>query len=261
MMRSKPSELTKTLVPLDSQMKVSEEPLDDTIGRIWILSAMKGSGKTTVWYNVISDKKSPWYKLFDRIWMVSPTAKGDEKLEPLVSQLKKDGQYWEQLTEKNVMDIYKAIEDFNHRFENEREPDPTGWYARHRQLPPLKNHRKPRNLLIFDDCMADLPSSTQKSVVNRIFTTSRHFKTNVIVTTQKFSKLNTTIRANADYISVWKSNSKHEVETLEEDLNVSKGVFEKVYKYATDEPYSFLHVTFNAGHPNFFKKFDKIQGF
>jgi len=258
MLRSKPSVLTQALVPLDKQMKVSEEPLDDTIGRIWILSAMKGSGKTTVWYNVLSDKKSPWYKLFDKIWMISPTAKGDEKLQPLVSELQRDGQYWDELTEKNVLTIYKEIEDFNHRFETEREPDPTGWYKRHRQLPPLKNHRKPRNLLIFDDCMADLPSSTQKSVVNRIFTTSRHFKTNVIVTTQKFSKLNTTIRANTDYISVWKSNSKHEIETLEDDMNVSKGVFEKVYKYATDEPYSFLHVTFNAGHPNFFKKFDKI---
>jgi len=123
MLRSKPSVLTQALVPLDKQMKVSEEPLDDTIGRIWILSAMKGSGKTTVWYNVLSDKKSPWYKLFDKIWMISPTAKGDEKLQPLVSELQRDGQYWDELTEKNVLTIYKEIEDFNHRFETEREPD------------------------------------------------------------------------------------------------------------------------------------------
>jgi hypothetical protein len=258
-LKSEPSELTKSLVPLDKQMKISEDPLDDTIGRIWILSAMKGSGKTTVWYNVLSSKKSPWYKLFDKIWMISPTAKGDEKLAPLVDELRKGDQYWEQLSEKTMIDIYKRIEEFNHQFETEREPDPTGYYRRHHTLPPLKNKgKKPRNLLIFDDCMADMPSSTQKSVVNRIFTTSRHFKTNVIVTTQKFSKLNTTIRANADYISVWKSNSKHEVETLEDDINVRKDVFEHVYKYATDEPYSFLHITFNAGHPNFFKKFDRI---
>ena len=98
----------------------------------------------------------------------------------------------------------------------------------------------------------------RSSSVNKIFTTSRHFKTNIIVTTQKFSKLNTIIRANADYISVWKSNSKHEVETLEDDINVSKDVFERVYKFACGEPYSFLHITFNAGHPNFFKRFDKI---
>ena len=45
---SKPSPLTKSLAPLDKQVKISEEPLDDSIGRIWILSASAGSGKTTI---------------------------------------------------------------------------------------------------------------------------------------------------------------------------------------------------------------------
>jgi hypothetical protein len=257
LIRSKPSALTKSLVPLDKQMKVSEEPLDDTVGRIWLLSAMKGSGKTTIWYNVLHNKASPWHNLFDKIWMISPTAKGDDKLKPLIDELQESGQYWDHLSEKVMLEVYDCIATFNHDFKTEREPQ-TLQEKRLGIIPPLKHTRKPRNLLIFDDCMADMPSSTQKSVVNRIFTTSRHFLTNVIVTTQKYSKLNTTIRANADYISVWKSNSKHEVETLEDDINVKKDIFEKAYKYATDEPYSFLHITFNAGHPNLFKKFDRI---
>lgn len=254
---SKPSPLTKSLAPLDKQVKISEEPLDDTIGRIWILSAMKGSGKTTVWYNVLHNKASPWYHLFDKIWLISPTAKGDDKLKPLVEELEADGQYWDNLSENVMLDVYDKMDTFNHHFETEREPQ-TLQEKKMGIIPPLKHKRKPRNLLIFDDCMADMPSSTQKSVINRIFTTSRHKKCNVIVATQKYSKLNTTIRANADYISVWKSNSKHEVETLEDDINIKKEVFEKAYKYATDEPYSFLHITFNAGHPNLFKRFDRI---
>ena len=187
-MISKPSVLTKSLAPLDKQMKVSEEPLDDSIGRIWLLSAMKGSGKTTIWYNVLHNKVSPWYQLFDKIWMISPTAKGDEKLKPLLDELQEAGQYWDHLSEKIMLEVYDAIAGFNHAFKTETIPQTL--QEKRAGLPLiLKNKRKPRNLLIFDDCMADMPSSTQKSVINRIFSTSRHWCTNIIVTTQKYSKL------------------------------------------------------------------------
>ena len=71
-------------------------------------------------------------------------------------------------------------------------------------------------------------------------------------------KLNPTIRNNIDTLSFWKTANQKEYDTLEDDLNVDAKTLKRVFDFATEEPFSFLHITFNAGQPLFFKKFDRI---
>jgi len=271
-LQTKPNQLTKQLVPHDNAVKLSEEPLDDGY-RFWALIAPKGSGKTCVLYNVLENKASPWYKLFDRIYMFSPTAENTDYMKPLLKELKDSGQFYHELNEKNLTECLEHLEAFNHSFMNKRHPQTRDQKAqelvllRHgvkredmpdSVLGEKVNKRKPHNLIIFDDCLNELAKSTAKSIQSRLWTRNRHYFTNIALTSQRYLKLNPTIRNNLDSISFWKTANQKEYDTLEEDLNVDPKVLKRVYDFATKEPFSFLHITFNAGVPLFFRKFDRI---
>jgi hypothetical protein len=251
------NKLSKALAPFDKQVTESEEPLDKGY-RIWLLSAAKGQGKTTIWLNAITRPESPWHKLFDRIYMISPTAEGDDKLSDLISELKRHGAFWDKLNLKNTTAMIEALKKNNEIFINAREPQ-TPQQRRQGILGKLLHNRKPHNLVILDDCIADMPGSMEKSDINKLFTTNRHFMTSVIVTTQKYNKLNPLIRCNADYISFWKTQNRREWDTLVNDLTVSEETIHRYYDLATGEPHSFLHISFTSGSPLFYQKFSLIK--
>jgi hypothetical protein len=62
-----------------------------------------------------------------------------------------------------------------------------------------------------------------------------------------------------DLISFFPSLNTKEVSTFQEDLNISKELFYKVYNKATDAPNSFLHCNLLNFPPVFYHKFDKID--
>jgi hypothetical protein len=269
---TKPNPLTKSITPKDNAVKLSDQPLDDGY-RMWALCMPKGTGKTTVVYNVLHNKESPWHKLFDKIFMFSPTGENQEYLKPLIDELKRSGQFYDVLNEANLTDCLDKLQSFNMQFMNAREPQTRKMIEQEqilkRQGVPRdempddvigkKLHkRKPHSLIFFDDCLNELAKSTEKSIQSRLWTRNRHYYTNVCITTQRYLKLNPTIRNNLDTISFGKTANQKEYETLEDDLNVDPKILKRVYEYATAEPYSFLHITFNAGVPKFFKKFDPI---
>jgi len=269
---TKANPLTKKLAPHDSAVKLSDDPLDDGY-RMWALIGPKGSGKTNVLFNVLTNKESPWYKLFDRVFMFSPTGENADYLKPFIKDLKDRGQFYHELDEKTLDDCLTKLETFNHQFINERKPQTREMKAqelallrrgvKRDEMPDSilgeKVHtRKPHSCIIFDDCLNELAKSTQKSIQGKLWTRNRHYYTNVVITSQRYLKLNPTIRNNLDTISFWKTANQKEYETLEEDLNVDPKVLKRVYDFATKEPYSFLHITFNAGQPKFFHRFDPM---
>ena len=272
LMSTKPNPLTRQLAPHDHAVKLSEEPLDDGY-RFWALVGPKGVGKTNVLYSVLENKASPWHKLFDKIYLFSPTAENAEYMQPLVKELKAAGQFYHELNEKNLTECLDNLEASNRAFMNKRHPQTREQKAqeiallrqgvKREEIPDSilgeKVHkRKPHNLIIFDDCLNELAKSTEKSIQARLWTRNRHYFTNIALTTQRYLKLNPTIRNNLDSISFWKTANQREYETLEEDLNVDPKTLKRVYDFATREPFSFLHITFNAGVPLFFRKFDRI---
>lgn len=234
----KVNKISKSLNKLDNQVIKSNEPLPKQ-DIIWIVSGGKGSGKSTMVLNVLKNKNA--YKgFYDNIILVSPTAMRDKKFDKLREELEEEDKYFSNCDDETIEEIMSKLQQFNDNFDEEEEG------------------RKPHNLIIFDDCLSSLPKSTQKSKFNELITTSRHLKTSVWILVQKFNKVNPLIRDQADLLSIFKTNNKQELQTIEDSLNIDKKQFNDLYTFATYEPNSFLHISFFGGQPKFYKRFDEI---
>lgn len=234
------NKLSDDLMPFDKQLTRTDDPLPKTY-LTYIISGMKGSGKSTLLLNLLKRKSSPYYRWFDNIILFSPTANKDHKFEKLVKELDAEGKVFTELDEESLEKALKLIEDFNESFDEKEEK------------------RKPHNLIIMDDCIHMMGSSQSKSLLNELFTTSRHKKASLWVCTQKYNKLPTLLRTNTDCISYFRNNNKADFKTLEDDLNIDPKLLEQVYEFATAEPNSFLHINMFNGKPKYFKKFDLIK--
>ena len=226
---------------IDHQIKYSDSPLPQSYF-IWLIVGMKGTGKSTIILNVLKNKKSPYYKHFDNIYFVSSTAKRDNKFDKLIEDLEEEDKFYNECNEENLNEIVNKIQEFN---------DTT-------DIPKSDIH----NLIILDDCVHQLPSSTQKnSALNKIITQCRHLKTSVIIVSQQFLKINPLIRNNTDLISFFKTYKIKEYQALEDLLNIDKDKLKIYYDFATkDGNNNFLHISlFGGSNPLFFKKFDKIE--
>jgi Cdc6-like AAA superfamily ATPase len=234
------NELSGKIMPFDHQVKKSDDPLPRSAGVIWIMSGKKGSGKSNLILNVLKRKGSPYKKFYDNIFLISPTAGKDEKFKKFISELEKEGKYYDTLDESIIDAVLAQVKKFNEEFDEKAEK------------------RKPENLLILDDCIHLMPKSNTTSNINQLFTTSRHNKLSVWVATQKYNKINPLIRANADLISFFRSDNRKEIATLIDDINVDKPLFEKIYEFCTEEPNSFMHISL-FGKIKFYRKFDRIN--
>lgn len=239
MFSTKPNPLTNDILPMDNQVIKSDDPLP--LGNFnYIFCGKKGSGKSTLLLNLLKRKTSPYYKQFDNIFLVSPTAGRDEKFSKLVEELKEDNKFYDTLDDNIIDDIVKRLNDFNEEYKKEH---------------PKK---VPRNLLILDDCIHMLPSSTQKSSINQIFVNGRHMKLCTWICTQQLTKLNRLVRTNADLLSFFPTDNAKEFQTLADEWAIEPKFLQSVYKYATEKPNSFLHISFCGRRPIFFSKFDRI---
>lgn len=262
--------LSKSLMNVDNQVSKNDEPLPNNSPVIYAIVGKKGSGKTSLCVNLLRNKSSPYHNFFDNVFYISPTGEKDEKMSFLVDELKQEGKFYNDLTEDILQEIIDKVESFNEEYIKAQEEssdeeiieDPVfgETIKKKKKFKKKKNKiiRKPNNLLLIDDCIHLLPKSTQKSKINEIFTTSRHKRLYIFLLVQKYNKINPLIRAQIDLLSIFPSDSKQEIETIQDDFSIPKEIFNLVYKEATNLPYSFLHISFYGNKPNFFKKFDRM---
>jgi len=233
------SKLTMMLTPLDKQRDDKQHTFPDKPFNM-VFCASKGQGKTTLLLNLITKKESPLYKRYNKIFLISPTAKKDEKMLELVEDIG-DDQYYQELTEDNLQDIVDKIEYDTEMRKQTKKP-------------------KPEYLLILDDCIHMLKGKNGKKLAELI-TTNRHKLLSNFVLVQKWNNyLPTLIRSNLDCIAYWHTQSKKELKSFVEDMNGKEDELMDLYNYATDEPYSFLYINqYNPSRPMYFKRFDRIQ--
>lgn len=230
--KTESSKLTKSLIPKDNQVNLTDDALPKGSYYIWLVIGKRGSGKSNLVLNAL-ENKDVYKKYYDNIFLVSPTAMRDKKFEKLCDELEKEDKCFDTCDDEVVNEIMGRIQKFNDEY---------------------KKKGKPRNLIIFDDCLSMLPKSTQKnSAFNKLIVGNRHFKTDVFITSQQFKKINPLIRANADMVSFFKNDNKTEKKSFMEEYGITEDLLED----ATDDKHSFLHITFNANKPTYFKKFDK----
>jgi polyhydroxyalkanoate synthesis regulator phasin len=230
--------LSHIVQPLDHTYAGSDDPLLlNNNSCVYIISGRRGAGKSTLALSLLNSKKA-WRKRFDNIFLISATAKADKKFRKLVGELAEDGKYSDHLDEEVVNEIFQQCQQANQ---------------------DASEGKKPLHLMLLDDVIMDLPKSRQ-SLLNRLVIQSRHHNLTLCLITQKYNLVPTVIRANADLISFFPSLNAKEVQTFQEDLNLSRPLFERIYREATgDDPQSFLHCNLLAYPPLFYKKFDRIN--
>ena len=229
-----PNKLSKQLKKLDNQVLDSEEALPHRSGLLWLLCGRKGSSKTSTMLNVLKTKaKDGGYKnYFSNIIIVSPTMLKDKKCDKLREAVEEDGNFYSDFNNKIMTEIMEKLASYAQDYKSDES-----------------------SLLILDDCLALLPTSKKENKFHEFITQMRHYKCSCWIMLQFLKGASTLVRANVDMLSMWRSDSESEINSLIESFNVPR----QIYEFATNEPYSFLHVTYTSGQPRYFKKFDLIQ--
>jgi hypothetical protein len=233
------NKISSIIKQLDNTYSSSEDPLLLHNGScVYIISGRRGSGKSTLALCLL-DSELAYRQRFKHIFLISPTARTDKKFKKLVNELEEDGQFYEELNDGNIESILDVIKSDNKQRDEKK---------------------KKRNLhcIVLDDVVLDLPKK-KSSVLNKLVIESRHHNCTLIILTQKYNCIPSIIRANMDIISFFPSLNTKEVSTFQEDLNISKELFYKVYNKATDTQNSFLHCNLLNFPPVFYHKFDKIN--
>ena len=226
--------ISSIIKQLDNTFCCSDDPLLlQNNSCVYIISGRRGAGKSTLALSLMNSKLA-YRKRFKNIFLVSPTARSDKKFKRLVDELNDDNKYFEELNESNIESILDIIKSDNE-----------------------ENDKKNLHLIVLDDVVLDLPKK-KSSILNKLVIESRHHNVTLLILSQKYNAIPTIIRANMDLISFFPSLNTKEVSTFQEDLNISKELFYKVYNKATDAPNSFLHVNLLNFPPVFYHKFDKI---
>lgn len=233
------SDLTKVLCPLDSQKCTDKKAPFPSKPFNYCICAKKGQGKSTLLMNLLMKKESPLHKAFDLIFLVSPTAMGDDKMKPLVEDIGK--QYYDTLNNEVLAEIMEQIEAHTEKLQKKRKK------------------RIPHYCLIMDDCLHMLRGK-QSSLVAKFATTNRHLKLTNIWLVQKWNTyLHPLIRSNLDCISFFHTENRAELESFIKEIGTDEDKLMKLYEYATAEPYSFLHINMYSQPIRYYKRFDQID--
>lgn len=254
MFKTESNPLSSDIAPLDKQVVRTDDPLPLSYIN-YVVIGKKGSGKSTLILNLLKKKTSPYYQKFDNIYLISPTAGRDTKFDKLVNELKEEDKFYDDLNDETINEIILKLQEFNDGFiESQNEANEELIEKKKKPKPIIQ----PNNLLILDDCLANLPSSNAHSLINKIFTNARHYKLSIWCLVQKYNKLNPLIRTNSDLITIFPTDNSKEFKSISDDWNIDPKLLQSLYNFAVDKPNSWLHISFFGTKPNFYKKFDRI---
>lgn len=198
-----------------------------------LMAAPRFSGKTNLLIKMLIDDDM-YCKKFDEIFIWSKSFHNDEKWKAI--------NFDEDYVEEHVFKTYNEAQVQN-LFENIQE----------------ESIENPRNVLfIFDDMMGDnILSSGRIQTIDRLASTGRHFDISVAVIFQKFMKFSPTTRENATNVVIFEQKNSTALEQIASEYKGSMTLpdFFKVYNFATNEPFSFLHINLQETDPK--KRFRK----
>jgi hypothetical protein len=231
------NELTEACRPKDNQSNYKENEVFAKDHFLYLIVGRKRSGKTTLGLNLLETpvKLGGLKKKFDKIWLISPTAKADPKMKELVEELEEDGQFFNEFNNQVQQDLMNSIKEFNNKWTKKT---------------------KPHHLVIYDDVMAFLPHNKKKGqAFNSFMTNQRHFKSSAMILAQRLNELNPLIRSQADIVSYFRQDNPKEDKIFSETFGVPQDLID----VCTNEPHSFLTANFLHTPPKFYKQFDEIK--
>lgn len=233
------SELTRALAPYDQQKCTdTSSPLPLKPCNMGIFGR-KGCGKSNLLLNMIMKKESPWYKHFDLIFLISPTAANDDKMAPLIEDI--GDQYYDTLNNDVLEDILAKCEAYTERHEK-------------------KGKRgKPQYCIIYDDVIHQIKSK-QANLITKLATQNRHMNITNIYLLQKYNTyMPTLIRSNLDCIIFFRTENQAELDSFVKEVGTNEYKLTRLYEFATADPYSFLFVNAYNQPIRYFRRFDPIE--
>ena len=215
--------------------------LKDTKAVQMMIIGAKRSGKSSLILSFLSSRQL--YKgYFGNIFMISPSS-SDGKMKGLIDEIDKEGKYFKELTEHNISTILEMIK-------NEQQAIKAKEKKEGKKYPPVYN------LLILDDCMADLPRTFKKNKITSLFMNARHYSLSTMIVSQVYKGIPSNIRKQADIIYTFPLVKK-EKEALMEDWDVPEEAFEEAFEDESDHPFLTCNVV-SKSHPAFFRKMTRI---
>ena len=191
-----------------------------------VISGISKSGKTVCLLNILS-KKCMLKGYFHYTIVLSPTANETDDTYKCLN-----------LPEENYIREFDG-EYINRLIESRKElikKKGITWVG--------KNSRV---LMILDDIIANRSFLNSPEALS-MFTLLRHYHISIMTLIQKYNKLPTALRGNANATIIFPSQQA-EIEVLLDEITptgMKKREFEKVIEYATEDDYSFLYINRHA---------------
>lgn len=227
-------EVHKTPFSVDKRDHSIPKPLPRTYNHFCLFTAKPRSGKTTLMYSLLTFRKSPYYRKFDKVFIFSPSlgTTKDDRLRSIPEERR-----FVELDYENLEKVYNEI-----------------------------NGSGERVLLLIDDCVNDVKKNVGvEKLLAKIAMNRRHIcgsdedgegaGVSIWMSTQVFNKLPRAIRACADYHIIFKTTNKKELETLfEEVITIDKELFCEMIKYVFSGKYDFLLIDTNQNQNKMYYK-------
>lgn len=233
------TELTKAICPYDNQKCTdNKSPLPLKPCNYGIF-AKAGQGKSTLILNLLMKKESPWYKHFDLIFLVSPTAQNDDKMQPLLDDI--EDRFYDELNNDTLQDILAKCEGYKEM------------HAR------KKRKGKPQFCIVYDDCLHAMKGK-QANMISKMVTTNRHISCTNVFLLQKYNTyMPPLIRANLGMISFFHTENEGELDSFIKEQSGNEHKLRALYAFATATPYSFFHINTYSQPTRYFRCFDPIE--
>jgi len=209
----------------------------------YLLVGKRGSGKTHLSKEIITSIKDvPKANRF----IVSPTIKLDDTLHSYFYPENRFSEYDDDVL-NNVLEVIKdARKKSDEKYYFKKDED--GELVRIKSRIGTKNPNCPSFLLMLDDCIEHLRGGVKPSGVSKLITRHRHYKLNMIITTQYYTAVSPVIRTNIMKFYIFSTNRKEIRKIYEEHGNMKKFEdFEKYFKALTDDKYE--HCIINYFYP------------
>jgi hypothetical protein len=230
----------------DYKIRQSKYEVVGTLPTRTILLAASNSGKTVLLTNfILNIYRDCW----DAVYIFSPSIHLDDNWAPVKEYLDKRNKVGEKIyfDEYNPGELM-CIVDSQEKVVN---------YGKQNK------HNKLFQIAVFIDDFADSPTFSRSSkILHSLFTRGRHKMISTFVSTQKFSALHPIIRVNASSYIVFKLKNYQDLELFLTELGAllrDKQRLFRIYKEATEEPYSFLYCDLMARDINklFYLRFER----
>jgi len=227
-------EVKKTSFSVDKKDASIPKPLPRTYNHFLLITAKPRQGKTTLMFSLLTFRKSPYYRKFDKIFVFSPslaTSKTD-RLKSVPKERK-----FTNLTEENLQSVYDEIDGQGERV-----------------------------LLLMDDVVNDITkNSGVLPLLNKMMMNRRHVcgtdedgegcGLSLWLTTQVFNKVPRALRATADYHIIFKSTNKKELDTIFDEIILTpRTLFDEMTKYVFSDKHNFLLIDTNESYENMYHK-------